>query len=63
MDHISDKGSVGSVHHGLVHKSISTQEAMKIPEVKAAANQELEKLKKLPGWSEKEVKSKTEVAN
>ena len=63
LDRISEKGYVGSFQYRLVHKPITIQEAMRIPEATAAANKVWEKLKKLPagGWAEKKVKPKTVV--
>ena len=40
MDHIAEKKYVGSFQNGLVHTSGSIQEAMKIPEAKAAVDKE-----------------------
>ena len=40
MDHIADKGCVGSCHHGLEHKPVSVQEATKIPEAKSMVDKE-----------------------
>ena len=39
MDHIAEKGYVGSFHCGLAHKPVSMQEATKIPEAKAAVDE------------------------
>ena len=36
MDHIAEKWYVGSFHCGLVHKPVSIQEAVKVPEARAA---------------------------
>ena len=36
MEHSAEKSSVGRLHYGLVHKSVSIQVAMKIPEAEAA---------------------------
>ena len=38
MDHIAEKGHVGSFHYGLVHKPVSIQEALQKPEAKAAVD-------------------------
>ena len=38
MDHIAEPRHVGSFHHCLAHKQISVQEAMKMPEFRAAVN-------------------------
>ena len=38
MDHIAEKGHVGSFHYGLVHKPVSIQEALQRTEVKAAVD-------------------------
>ena len=42
MDHIAEKGYVGSIHYGLVRKPVSIQEVMKIPEAKVADEKEME---------------------
>ena len=49
MDHIAENGHVGSFHNVLVQKPVSFQEAMKIPEAKAAVD------------DTQEVQSKTEL--
>ena len=43
----------GSFHCGLVHKPVSIQEALKIPDAKAAVDKELEKEKTIPTWDVK----------
>ena len=48
VGNIAEKGYVGSFHCGLVHKPVSFQEAMMIPEAKAAVDKECDKLKKIP---------------
>ena len=42
VDHIADIRYVGSLHYGLVHEPVSVQEALKIPEAKAAVDKEWE---------------------
>ena len=42
----------------LVHKFIPMPQAMKIPEAKAAVDQEWEKLEKIPAWNLTKVESK-----
>ena len=54
-------GSTGSFHYGLVHKLVSIQEALKIPDAKAAVDKQWEKLKNIPAWDVKKVRSKSEV--
>ena len=44
MDHIAEKGHVGSFQNGLVHEPVSHQEAMKIPEANAAVDKQWDKL-------------------
>ena len=61
MEHIAEKGCVGSFHCGLVHKPGSIQEAMKIPDAKAAVDKELEKVKTIPTWDVKKKRSNSEV--
>ena len=62
LDHIAEKGYVGSFHYGLVHKPVSVQEAMEIPEAKAAVDKEWCKLiQKIIAWDVKKVRSKSEV--
>ena len=38
VDRTAERGYVGSLHYGLVHKAVSIQEALKIPEAKAAVD-------------------------
>ena len=45
----------------MVHKSIPTPIAMRIPEAEAALDKEWTTLQKLPGWDESKVTSKAEV--
>ena len=61
MDHIAEKGYVVSFHYGLVHKSVSIQEGMKIPDAKAAVDKEWNKLKNIPAWDVKKARSQAEV--
>ena len=51
----------GSFHCGQLHKPVSIQEALKIPDAKAAVDKELEKVKKNPTWDVKKKGSKSEV--
>ena len=60
-DLIAERGSNSSSHHNFVHKPIPFLQAMKILDAKAAADKELEKLRKLPAWQVTKVKSKKEV--
>ena len=48
---------VGSFHDGLVHEPVSIEEAMKIPEAKAAVDKEWSKFKTIP--SETKVRKKS----
>ena len=62
LDHIAEKGYVGSFRDGLEHKPVSVQEAMEIPQAKAAADKEWDELvSKIPAWDVKKVRSKSEV--
>ena len=47
-DHIAGKGVNSLQHYNLVHKFIPLPQAMKIPEAKAAVDEEWEKLEKIP---------------
>ena len=42
MDHIAEKGYVWRCHYGVVHKPVSIQEATKMPEDQAAADEQWE---------------------
>ena len=57
LEHIAERGYVGSFHCGLGHKPGSIQEAMKIPDAKAAVDKELEKVKTIPTWDVKKKRS------
>ena len=48
-------------HYNLVHKFIPMPQAMKIPEAKAAVDEEWEKLEKIPPWQLTKVRSIKEV--
>ena len=48
MDHIAEKGFLGSFHCSLVKQPISIHEAMGIPEAKAAVNKEWDKINEHP---------------
>ena len=48
-------------HNNLVHKFMPLPQAMKIPDAKAAADKEWEKLETIAAWQLDEVKSKKEV--
>ena len=61
MDHIAEKGYVESFHYGLVHKLVSIQEGMKIPDATAAVDKEWDKLKNIPAWDVKKARSQAEV--
>ena len=45
-DHIAGRGINSSNHYNLVHKFILMPQAMKIPDAKAAVDEEWEKLEK-----------------
>ena len=57
MDHIAEK-DVGSFHCGLVHKPVAFQEALKIPEAKAAVDEEWGQKKQNPSVGCQESKTK-----
>ena len=52
------KHSNSLIHYNLVRKFIPMIQAMKIPDAKAAAKKEREKLEKIPAWQMGKVKSK-----
>ena len=56
-DHIAEKGIKSLNHYKLMHKFIHMPQAMKIPDAKAAADKQSEKLQNIPAWqlSTKEV--------
>ena len=60
-DHIARKGMTSLSHHNLVHKFNPMLEAMKIPDAKAAVENEREKSVKIPTWQLRKVKDKREV--
>ena len=56
MDHFAEKTFVESFHYGLVHKPVSIQEAMKIPEAKTAVDKEWNQVTRtIPAWDVKKV--------
>ena len=59
-DHFSQRGYNSITHHNLVHKPTLIPQAMKIPDAKAAIDEEWDKSKKLPAWQEAKVKSNKE---
>ena len=60
-DHIAEKGLSSLSHHNLLHTFIPLLQAMKIPDAKAAVDEEWEKLETIPAWSLDKAKSKKEV--
>ena len=60
-DHIAGKGMNSLGHFNLVHKFIPMPQATKIPDAKAAVEQEWEKLEKIPAWQLTKVRNKNEV--
>ena len=60
-DHIADKGLNSMTLYNLVHTFIHTPQAMKIPDAKAAVDQEWKKLETIPAWNLGNAKSKKEV--
>ena len=60
-DHIAGKEDNSLQHCNLVHKFIPMPQAMKIPAAKAAVDEELEKLEKIPAWDLTKVRNKSEV--
>ena len=61
MDHIAEKRCVESFHCGLVHKAVSIPAALKIPEAQTAGDEQCNKLKTIPAWDVKKVRSMSEV--
>ena len=61
MDHIAEKGYVGSFHNGLVHKPFSFQEVMKIQKSESQWVQKWNKVTTIPAWDVKKVRSKSDV--
>ena len=60
-DHIAGNGYNSMTHCNLVHKFISTPQAMKIPDAKAAVDKECKKVETIPVWQLDKVKRKKEV--
>ena len=60
-DLIAEKGFNSWSHYNLVHKPVSTLQAIKMPNAKATVDKEWEKLEKLPAWQATKVKNKKEV--
>ena len=60
-DLIAEKVLNSWSHYNLVRKPVSTLQAMKIPDAKAAVDKEWEKLEKLLAWQLTKVKNKKEV--
>ena len=60
-DHIAEKWFNSLTHYNLVHKLIPMPQAMKIPDAKAAVNNEWEKLEKIPTWTLDKMKRKKDV--
>ena len=48
-------------HYNLMHKFIPVPQAMKIPDAKAAVENNGKNLRKIPEWNLTKVKNKTEV--
>ena len=62
VDRIAEKRVCGKISLiCLVHKPVSIQEAMKIPEAKAAVDKEWMKVKTIPAWDVKKVRPILEV--
>ena len=59
--HIAEKGFNSLSHFNFVHKFVPTSQAMKIPDAKAAVDQEWKKLETISAWRLEKVKSKKEV--
>ena len=60
-DHIASEGFTSMTHQNLVHKFIPMPQAMKIPDAKAAVDNEWKKLETIPARQLEKVKSKKEV--
>ena len=60
-DHIAEEGLNSMTLYNLVHKFMHMPQAMKIPDAKAAVDQEWKKLETIPAWNLGKVKSKKEV--
>ena len=50
-DHIAGKSATSMTHYNLVHKFIPMPQAMKIPDAKAAVDNEWKKLEKISAWN------------
>ena len=61
MDHIAEKRKCGKLSPWLGTRASFFQEAMKMPDAKAAVVQKLDKLKKIPAKEINKVRSKSEV--
>ena len=60
-DHIAEKSMNSLSRYNLVHKFIPMLEAIKIPDAKAAVEEEWEKLEQILAWQLTKVKNKSEV--
>ena len=60
-DHNESKGFTSMTHHNLVHKFIPMPQVMKIPDAKAAVDEEWKKLETIQAWQPEKSKSKKEV--
>ena len=60
-DHVAGKGDNSLQHYNLVHEFIPMPQVMKIHASKAAVDEELEKLEKIPAWDLTKIRSKKEV--
>ena len=58
---ITAKGMNSVIHHCLIHKFILMPQALKIPDAKAAVEQEWGNLEKIPTWQLTKVRNKSEV--
>ena len=61
QDHTAAKGMNSLNYYSLVHKFIPMPQAFKIPDAKAAAEREWEKLEKIPAWELMNVRNKKAV--
>ena len=55
------KGRILFLTHSLVHNFIPMPQALKIPDEKAAVENDWEKLEKIPAWQLMQVRNKKEV--
>ena len=60
-DHIAAKGLNSLSHYNLVHKFIPMPQALKIPDAKAAVDNEWVKLEKIAAWQLTKVRNKKQV--